>query len=488
MRRAAAIVVVLLMISITLVISYAVMRSQATMLTIQHNSDSRARAHQAAITGLAIGLRKMHESGWVGVGHTISGQLNATDRYTVSYTTGDPRLTSSDADYADLPFRVTLLATGIADDPGGESSAATHQAQAIVRLVPRELAADPNAWSELNSYTVYQYRDDDFEVDVPCRVEGPVRIRGDAVLGEHYAWYSSIRNRYFSDLEAMRGAGLGDLRPFSGPLVLPLTGQSSTTLSLLQGSLGLSVTDDSASALSGWDFPGYVSSYRIYPGGKLYYASICGTTLNGAQLVPDPATNPLGVYICTSSVRCDNSVTLKGTLIVGGNLDFYGSNINCEPVDLPALDGTDEPVQLPTLLVAQRMHVRENCRMAVKGMIACWDRFYVVRGSSSASFDLRGNLVTKEFVVRERESWDMSDGAWNFWYNFFLLSQPSSTFQYLPTYFGLLLGMNPTPKIVLAPHTQPVRSHWQTNGASVYVVPSQDAGLRWDLLHWQDNL
>jgi len=57
-RRGMALLMVLLLLSLTLGLSYAAMRSQATVSMIQRNSDRRASARQDAITGLSVALKR----------------------------------------------------------------------------------------------------------------------------------------------------------------------------------------------------------------------------------------------------------------------------------------------------------------------------------------------------------------------------------------------------------------------------------------------
>ncbi len=166
--------VVMGLISISLALSYATLRSQATVVQLQHNSDRMANARHAALSGVTQGLRNMCQSNWAGVDTTLSGWLSPTESYTVTFTTGDPSLTSADPNYGDLPYRVTLLATGFAQDPANSAAIATYRIRAVTRLVPRKLADEPAGWDNLADYTVYQWKAATggtyrFQVEVPAR-------------------------------------------------------------------------------------------------------------------------------------------------------------------------------------------------------------------------------------------------------------------------------------------------------------------------------
>lgn len=234
-RRGVTILIVLSLISIALAISYALMRSQMTATRIQNNSNLDGIARQAALTGLAAGMRKMHESAWAGVGTTLTGAISGTESYVVSFTAGDASLTSSSPDYNELPYRVTLVATGTAQDISNSQITATHRVQAVVRLVPRQLGATTSDWTATQQYTVYQHSPGVFSLDVPSRVEGPVRLQGAVTLGSDYSWSSSARNRYLADLNNMRN-GINEVQTItrtggSGNYQLTFKGQTTTSIS-----------------------------------------------------------------------------------------------------------------------------------------------------------------------------------------------------------------------------------------------------------------
>src|SRR5687767_12363520 len=109
--RGIATVLVLGILAIAVALSYSVMRSQTTAVQIQTNTRHIAGARLAAMTGMAAALRKMHELSWTGVATGFNANINGTQRYTVSYATGDSSLLPADPNYSDYPFRVTVTAT-----------------------------------------------------------------------------------------------------------------------------------------------------------------------------------------------------------------------------------------------------------------------------------------------------------------------------------------------------------------------------------------
>jgi hypothetical protein len=205
-RRGIAIIVVLMMISVTMAVSYAILRLQSTSTHVQQNADRRGSARNAAMVGLAAGIRAMHISSWSGVGTSLTGTVSSTDSYSVAFTAGDDSLTIASPNYADWHFRVTVVSTGTSANPGNSQLSSIHKMKAVLQLVPRQLNSEPTNWSQVKQYTVYQTNTGPFQIDVPARVEGAVRLQGAVKIDTEYLWSSNARNRYFSDLSSMRSA------------------------------------------------------------------------------------------------------------------------------------------------------------------------------------------------------------------------------------------------------------------------------------------
>jgi type II secretory pathway pseudopilin PulG len=203
-RRGMTVVVVLVLVSIALAMSFAVMRSQTNDIQLQQNSDRGNLARQAAMVGLNAALRAMRLSTWGGVGTTLSAPISATDSYSVTFTAGDPSLTSSSPDYAQYPYRVTLVSRGTSADLAHPGVSTSYRAQAVVQLIPQQLCAVPSSWSTILNYTLYQLTNTEVDLALPCHVEGAVRLQSDVDVGSAYNWRTTPRARYFSDLNLMR--------------------------------------------------------------------------------------------------------------------------------------------------------------------------------------------------------------------------------------------------------------------------------------------
>ena len=153
--RGMTVLIVLLLIAVTLGLSYAVVRSQTTAARIQQNANLRLSARQAAIVGMGIALNEMNTSRWCdgdGVDTVLNGVLSEYDGYQVTYATGDLSLEDPDSIEAiEYACRVTLLSTGSATDPSDPGRTTTHTVQVVVQLAPRAIHTEeePVGWARI---------------------------------------------------------------------------------------------------------------------------------------------------------------------------------------------------------------------------------------------------------------------------------------------------------------------------------------------------
>ena len=298
-RRGVAVLLVLLLMTLTLAVSYAAIRTQNMAFMVQKNSDRRAIAQQTAVTGMTMAFKKMQNSSWAGFGSTLNGTLSTTESFTATYTYGDASLTSGSPDYNDYPFRGGISVTGKSVDPVNTQSVTTYQISAVVRLVPRQLTAEPSDWSAMQQYMVYQTYSQPFEIDIPCQFSGPVRIQGALKIAPHYpdSPGSTSWTRYLTDLYGMCSGGYSDYRPFTGT-VSYVSGKIDANninalITYLHSSASTLALDE---ANSDWTQPNGFSTYQIYPGGPTYTIPTVSNNLQSVTLGPDPMTNPLGIF------------------------------------------------------------------------------------------------------------------------------------------------------------------------------------------------
>lgn len=494
-RRGVATLVVLLLISVALAISYATMRSQATVVEIQHNSGLARDARQAAITGLTVALKKMHDADWAGVDSTLSASLGRGQGYSVTYTAGDPSLSEGDSDYADLPYRVTVLSTGYAADPGEPSRRTKHEARAVVRLVPRNLPVEPSDWWKMQQYVVYQFRQDGFDMDLPCQIAGPVRVQGPLRFALHYPNDADAWSKYLADLNRIQQNNGPDCRPLTGPVHLNYYSQETKYYMALQYELGVT-TDHRAldEAGSDWFRPCGCGQYRVYEGGPVYSAQALPSSLENTALEPDPLANPLGLYYRSGSVELRNNVTVRGSLFASDDIRVVGTNVHFEPVELPALYGSDDPLRLP-VATCWDFEVKASAGGSLTGLLAVFDDFDVEKGPESLEFAVAGKVILRRLQIREREPWNTLN-----WYDLYqqfetYCYEVSPAKPYFPAWMAAR-GRNPKPLVTMAGDPEKVRYHWKYDGDPIYVPHPDDAsdlapgqpGLRWDLLEWTDGL
>lgn len=482
-RRGITILLVLMLMSITLSLSYAILRSQTTTVLIQHNSQRFSTAREDAISGIAIALRQMSDGTWRGVGSTISGTLSATDSYQVTYTAGDASLAAGSTNYGQYIYRVTLLSTGTSQDPVYSTVTSTYQVSAVVTLNPRALTATPSGWSTMTTYTVYQTDLGAFSVDVPSQVAGPLWLQGSTNLCNSYNWSSSAQSSYLSGLASM--ASSGDDRPLTGPVSWDswVNFGSSSTMQ----TLGVSTNNVGFNFGSTLLLPTAPITYTLYQGGPVYSAATLSGTVSNTTLGPNTLNNPLGIYYASSNLTLGNNVSLQGTLICNGQLTISGTGVSLAPCYLEPLSGATATIRLPTLITTGNIECTGGGGVTASGTFLVGGQFSVDAGTQTSVFNYTGHLVCGgNFIIGCRNEWNVSSTAWSTWYSGYQ-NQPKKNgkvaYTYFPQYLASL-GYSPVPLITLRLDTSNVVDQWQSLSSPIYVPASGDVGLHWDLVSW----
>lgn len=177
-RPGIAVVIVLALLSITLAMSYAMIRTQSTASQIERNMHRSGSARHAALSGLAIGVRKMHAADWQGVGVAVSGTLSENESFIVTYETGDANLTAADSDWSEYPFRVTVKSVGIAFDPLDSTYKSEYSAEAVVQLVRKNRTANPAHFTASQAFTTYLWGTQTNSIEMPVSFGGSTHIQG----------------------------------------------------------------------------------------------------------------------------------------------------------------------------------------------------------------------------------------------------------------------------------------------------------------------
>jgi hypothetical protein len=480
-RRGVTIVIVMGLLAITLALSYTMVRTQLTRAQIEANASSHAAARQAALSGLSAALRSMCTSSWPGVGTAVTRQLDARQSYSVQFLAGDAQLLPGDDDYDRLPYRVTgYAASGVGAVP------AEHQVQAVAQLIPRRLSSEPSRWVSLQACDVMQWSGNDVDLNLPVRLAGQVQLQGRVRLCHDYPGDTAARDRYLSDLEAIRAAGGADHRPFTGPVQLT-TLTSDSTRSLIAVNLNAPVTTVSRNTTAPATHPGNVTSYRLYAGGPAYAIPALSSTLAGVALGPDPAANPLGVVRVPVGAQLGDDVTIRGTLIAGsGHLSVQGVNVRLESIPLPAMHGDSRSHRLPTALVQQDLRLGERSQGSITGMAMVWGTCRVEGSEPQVDFQIMGRLWTRVLDVEGRSNWSNPVESWTNALAGFLaqLAAPGTelAIPHFPLYMQAAAGLDPRPVFSVQPKAGVVAYHWQDWNQPVFVPHPSDGGLLWDVV------
>ena len=490
-RRGMAVLMVLLLLSVTLAVSYAMVRSQNLAVEIERNADRRDQARQAAMTGLTLAMKKMQQSTWAGAETTLSGTLSAGQQYSVTYATGDAALTSISPGYKEYPYRMTLTAVGQASDPAASSRVSRCSIQAVMRLVPRAVATEPSNWSSATqNYTIYGNGWGNFSVDVPVHTVGRVRCGLVLDLCPSYNWSSSVRSGYASDLLAMASAGGSDARPFTGPVELPTFFLSGTTKNLLT-SMGVSYSNQWPSAIT---LPSPLASpmqYRLYTGGKIYTATTAAATLQqGVTLQADPLTNPLGLFVRSGDITVQGSVSMQGSLLAigGGTVRVQGRNVQLAGLDLPALSGGTQSVQLPAVIAENDVRFAQDSGGTISGLVVAGDEFDVAADAQAdVSATISGRIIAQNFTVGGRSEWWQTETWWNDRkHDFDEQKNAPNGIRYFPAWLKAAAAprLDYVPRVTVQPEARSIQYHWKKNSDPIYVPLASDGGLRWELVSW----
>lgn len=485
-RRAVVAVVVLLLIAVALATSYSAMRSQTITLNVRQNAMLSVSARRAALTGLTAGLREMHSPDWSGTNTIFTQPLGANESFHVQFVAGDTSLTATDPDYADFPYRVTLEVTGTASDPSDARRMSQHKIRAVARLIPRALPDEPSEWAGMDGYTFYQTAECATTLDLPCQIEGNVRLQDKLLLGRHYPddWNAWVY--YFSHLNQMRWNGFNDYRTLTGRVYYDYGAQDGYVLDTLVYYMGVSTshrTPDTGDA--DWSRPPSLTSYRLFPGGPEYQVPTLPRTLENRTLANSMTDNPLGLYYACDHLTIADNVTVRGTLICRKEIRIDGTNIRLEPVDIPPLNGESLDIQLPAA-TCWSFEVRAEASCTVKGLVTAFDHLEVDASSSRGQLEITGKLIAGDLDILEDTDWNGLN-----WHDelgdYLAASGPSWT--YFPVWMRFH-GYHYTPTVHIKPG-EDVQYHWYRPGESIFVPHPDDfsemdstetPGLRWELI------
>lgn len=295
------------------------------------------------------------------------------------------------------------------------------------------------------------------------------------------------QERFFRDLRALAYTSSNDNRPFTGAIDIDLTAQGDTTEEKLEDWLGLTVNDVAATLpANDWVLPSGYSTYRIYEGGPEYTVQAITVNVLTADLAPDPATNPLGIYYHATGgdLVINSNVDIEGTLISTKKIKLDGTNINLTAHNIESLNESSIPIRLPTL-ICENLELEEESTVSITGLVAVFQDVILKKGGADNAFTIEGRLVFDEkFEVYEHTSWkDL---------NYLTLYQTFDTqeiFHRFPSWIASDQSIALTPRIQIKPDPTEVTYHWlkPISGEPIFVPPTGGSGLQFQVINWGDE-
>ncbi len=493
-RRGIAIVLVLGMLSITMAMSYAMLRTRAQAEMLQENFSRQGEARLAAEAGMSRALKIISQSSWTGVDAVLTGSLDAQTTYRVTFATGDPTLTSGSANYDEYPFRLTITSVGTAVAIDNANINTTHTLKTVVQLVRKKLVDQSSAFTSLQGYTVAQWNAvRGATIEPPMQVSGAAYLRGIPSIFTDTLSESNSLSQYTNDLRRMKTADVADHRPFSTSVTLPFFSGSSirTVLSNMSTTTSYHFSFATTAPVG---HPGTVTSYTLYPGGNSYsipnLSSLYGSEIKNAAVGPDPVANPLGIFRTTAALRFGDNSSLQGTLIAPSTsqpITVRGNNVVLSGKTLPALSGdsTSTPRQLPVAMANYEMTVQTGATCTVNGLIMAWEGFQVDPHSANTRLTVNGRVFANDFDIHGISTWAFSTSWWQSRYNEFnwqIAQTGPLNSPYFPVWLHLNRGMDPQPTLTFSPDSSGVTYHWHSWNQPIYQPGEGDDGLRWNFV------
>ena len=474
-----ALLTVLLLLSLTLALSYAAMRSQGTASMIQRNSDRRASARQDAITGLSMALKKMNRSDWGGVGTSLNGTLSTTDTFLVTYTSRRqqpkrrrPRSALSGDAAVDGLFGRFAAGTEHRHLPGARGRpphSATGGRRALQLAHDAEIHPLPNGHAR-NGFG------HPLPVHRPCATASKARHR--LPLSQQRFGAVAVHFR----LERYATGRLVRLSTVQRSGESPVRWARSKVLCLLDTRIRHSGQQhdraESGLGLGHADLLDHLPNLSRRT--NLYGPGSTGT-LRNQTLQPDPTNNPLGLFFTSGNVTINSNVTVNGSLFCGGNITIAGTKVFFNAVALPPMAGTTGPVRLAAA-GCQNFTVNTAAGGQVTGPLAVFNSFQIQQGSVSMAFSVAGQLVARQITIQQRTEWNQLN-----WGNCYTAFQTAKllfplTVKYFPDWMNKNYACNPASQLNFGPESPAATYHWASSYNPIFVPNPSDGGLRWDLL------
>lgn len=431
-RRGLSLVVVMIAVSMSMVLTYAALSSQARGVQVRQNVNRQEMARQAAESGASIALNQLQSSAWSGVATSLSGTLGSdrlgSTSYTVEFRTIDGE--TSPTAYPTGQGQTSLSGTsaffnsssnGLSATSADTAAIATRQAfQLLVRsigkwesltdpldfvtetvevgieLQPRvpgrqilapdiaqatDVLASTAGYSQIQNYALFATAGSNGQSSLTLepgqRIDGPTWLTQGIKVFDGPKWKDSTRDEFLQSTGTLftnssSTVSLLHPHPFGGTI----TNASSFTSSEVADLTKLNVPRVTASSsptppsitFANW------KTYQLYQGGFRYNAELLTSgTLDGVVLRPS-LRNPLGVFYREGSLTIDDNVVVQGTLVCSGKLTFTGNNVLVESLNWRNSAGGEllpNGTLFPRLpaIVAQSIGLNSGTRASIEGAV-----------------------------------------------------------------------------------------------------------------------
>jgi phage-related protein len=432
-RRGLSLVVVMIAISMSLVLTYAALSSQARGVQVRQNVNRKEMARQAAESGAAIALNQLQLSTWSGVTTPLNAVLGSdklgSTSYTVEFLTIDGQTSPSayptgqgGTSLSGAAAFFNSSSAGLSIGSASTAATATRQAfQLLVRstgkwasltdpldfvtetvevgveLQPRvpgrtilapdivqatDVLASNAGYDQIQTYAVFTSSGSGSQpsliVEPGQRIDGPTWLRRGIDVFSGPRWKDSVRDDFLQSVGSVFTVGSGSSlswlhpHPFGGPVthVNNLTAAEASDLAILNVSHSAAGTSPTTPSIT---FSSW-KTYQLYQGGFRYDAEILKSgSLDGVVLRPS-LRNPLGVFYHEGSLKIDDNVVVQGTIICSGKLTFTGTNVLVETVNWRDSAGGElvaNGTLFPRLpaMVAQSLEIDSTARASIAGAV-----------------------------------------------------------------------------------------------------------------------
>lgn len=432
-RRGLSLVVVMIAISMSMVLTYAALSSQARSVQIRQNVNRQELARQAAESGATIVLNKLQSASWSGVTTPLSGTLSSdklgSTTYSVSYFTIDGQ--TSPAAYPAGQGRTSLSGSweffnansdGLSTSSADEAATATRQAfQLLIRstgkwqsatdvldfvtetievgveLQPRvpgrtilapdiaqatDVLASNAGYDTIQNYALFASTGSSSNPSLTLqpgqRIDGPSWLADGVSVFTGPRWSTSARNEYLQSTGTLFSSTsdgtttLSHPHPFGGPVTMVGSFSSSETADLTKLNVPRVTTSGSLTTPS-ISFSGW-KTYQLYQGGFSYSAeTLSSGTLDNIVLRPSQR-NPLGIFYREGNLTIDDNVVIQGTLVCSGKVTFTGNNVVVASVNWRdsaggTLVSTANLFPRPPAVVASSIQLNSGTRASIEGAV-----------------------------------------------------------------------------------------------------------------------